>query len=364
MNLGGYDRNSAFKEDRTISRVRITKAMIKIAEERAGEQGDKYYSGLGPEADLKGCLGEVVAEYWMDKNNIEYKSELNSKKHDYRLKNSQYTFDVKTKDRNVRPERKYDCTVPFYNHTFQRSDFFLFVSLQSFYGSRDLKGLKKFEFAYIVGSITYEELKYVGVSYLHDEQDWTNGTVMWTTALNVLMYQLISVKDTVQLFKSDRNVLSQIFKNIQDKKPNLIPLVELNSKLVESMRLKIKSNQLLDRPFPPWTESKHNRLKEIGSMIERKKLFNPLDKAVVALRLNDIQTDLANNDIQQKNYRSLFIYNLKEKGHCLHPRALPDLLKRYKLFFKSDCYNYISSPLPISEVLKGGLSQRKYIRKR
>ncbi|WP_220738574.1 hypothetical protein, partial [Shewanella sp. c952] len=196
MDTKSYNRNLQHPKDRTITRVRISPKLREKAIARARLQSEKENSGLGDEADLKGCLGEVVTEYWMDNNNISYTEKLHSREYDYVLNNSGCTVDVKTKDRNFKPQRGYDCTVPFYNHRYQKPDFFLFVSLLTFDNSNDLRGLEKFEFAFIVGSATYGDLEKVGIAYLRDEQDWSNGTVMWTSALNILMYQLISVTDT------------------------------------------------------------------------------------------------------------------------------------------------------------------------
>lgn len=360
MKSENYNRNNLKGPDRTITKIRITDDIRTLAYQRANQQDEKNHSGLGPEADFKGCLGEVIVEYWMNKVGIHYEPELNNRRNDYRLTNSTYTFDVKTKDRNVKPERSYDCTVPFYNHTYQDSHFFLFVSLQSFKHGNNLELVDKFEFAYIVGSITYEELKNIGISYLHDEQDWTNGTVMWTTALNVQMYQLISVKDTISLFKSDRNTLSQLIESIKKNEEFLIPKVSLNYNLVDAMQKKISSGELLDRPFPPWTNEKHTALENIGKSIEDKIEFNPLDRAVIELRLK--HTDLE-FEIHEE-HKEYFIKKLKEKGFELHKRALPEILKRYNLFYNPETRKNKENTFEICEILTTGLSQKEYIRRR
>lgn len=356
----GYDRGSLSGKDRTITRVRITDDMRKVAKERAKKQKEKNNSGLGSEADFKGCLGEVIVEHWMNRNQIRFLSALDSKKHDYILKSSQYTFDVKTKDRNFEPARGYDCTVPFYNHTYQDSHFFLFVSLKSFRESKGLALEDKFEFGFIVGSITYEELKNIGISYLHDEQDWTNGTVMWTTALNVLMYQLISVKDTVSLFKSDKSTLLSFFEDIEHNRPTVVPNVKANLDLITEMQSKIESKQLLNRPFPPWNDEKHKELKTLGKKIEGKELFNPLDKAVISLRLSNLERDL----VKSEKDRDVFIQNLRGMGHQLHGRALIGLLKRYNLFWKGDCDKLKNSSIDIEKILRKGKTQKQYLRNR
>ena len=67
MNSGKYNRNSPNVPDRTITKIRIADDMRRIASQRASHQDEKDHSGLGSEADFKGCLGEVIAEYWMEK---------------------------------------------------------------------------------------------------------------------------------------------------------------------------------------------------------------------------------------------------------------------------------------------------------
>ena len=195
---------------------------------------------------------------------------------------------------------------------------------------------------------------------MHDEQDWTNGAVMWTTALNVQMYQLISIIDTIALFKSDRETLSQLLENIEKNETTLIPPVRLNRNLIEIMQSKINSGQLLDRPLPPWTDEKHRALKTLGKKIEHKKEYNPLDIAVVELRLENLELDLVNKKKDKNN----FIAQLKKRGHELHWRALPDLLIRYKLFWPASINNQRNSPLEVQQILRNGLSQKQYIRNR
>jgi hypothetical protein len=135
------------------------------------------------------CLGEIIAEYWMQKNGIKFISQLEATTHDYIVNNS-LTIDVKTKDRTVIPRIDYDNTAPLYNHTHQRPDYFLFVSLK-----RDKNNdIRRFSQAYIVGSISYNGLDCIGILFLEGEIDWRNGTKFWTDCLNTEMWQLIPLK--------------------------------------------------------------------------------------------------------------------------------------------------------------------------
>jgi hypothetical protein len=146
-----------------------------------------------------GCLGEVIAEQWMRKNNINFTINLEETTHDY-LVNKKLTIDVKTKDRTVKPKLDYDNSVPLYNHSHQQPDYFFFISLKRD-RSNDGNDIRRFHTAYLVGSISYEELDKVGILFLEGEKDWRNGTKFWTDCLNIEIRQLIPLKETIDIFK-------------------------------------------------------------------------------------------------------------------------------------------------------------------
>lgn len=151
------------------------------------------------EANGIGCLGEVIAEHWMDRHGIKYTAELDNTAYDYRLE-SNLTIDVKTKDRRFKPRSNFDNSAPLYNHEHQKPDYFLFLSLERDKDD-DSNDLRRFHTAHIVGSISYNELDKVGLRFLEGEKDWRNHTKFWTDCLNIEMWQLISNQETVDLFK-------------------------------------------------------------------------------------------------------------------------------------------------------------------
>ena len=119
------------------------------------------------------------------------------------------TVDIKTKDRTVVPKIDYDNSTPLYNHDHQNPDYFLFISLHR---SREIKNgtVRDFHSAYLVGSISYEELDRIGIKFKKDEVDWRNGTKFWTDCLNVQMSQLVSLKETKAIFKGELSAPSQL----------------------------------------------------------------------------------------------------------------------------------------------------------
>lgn len=89
-------------------------------------------------------------------------------------------------------------------------------------------------------------------------------------------------------------------------------------------------------------------------------MFNPLDKAVISLRLSNLERDL----VRSKKNRNDFIQDLIGIGHQLHSRALTGLLKRYKLFWEADCNKLKKSPIDIEKILRKGETQKQFIRNR
>ena len=186
------------------------------------------------EANVVGCLGEVIAEYWMEKYGIKFIAQLNETTHDYKLSNGKI-FDVKTKDRTLKPKDFFDCSVPLYNHSHQKPDFFLFITLErdKYDTSNDIK---RFHTAYIVGSISCEELDRVGLLFLANERDERNGTMFWTDCLNIEMWQLVPIKETIEIFKGER------------VKP--VHEARVNDHQIATMQAQIERGALKPRNFP------------------------------------------------------------------------------------------------------------------
>lgn len=170
----------------------------------------------------------------MKYHNIPFKAELAKTTHDYIINNS-LTIDVKTKDRTVRPKSDYDNSAPLYNHLHQRPDYFLFISLERNTADK-IKGITKFHTAYILGAISYEELNEVGIPFLKDEKDWRNGTKFWTDCLNVEMWQLIPLRESIDIFKGVINSPTS--------------KADVNIKVVNEMRARINKKQLKPRNLP------------------------------------------------------------------------------------------------------------------
>ena len=161
----------------------------------------KVYAGShrGSQANQVGFLGEVVAEEWFRDNRIRFEDCRESTKLDYRVGKG-FTVDVKTKDRTVPPRINFDNSVPLYNHSHQRPQFYLFISLL-----RDKKfeknNIQRYRKAYIVGGIEIEKLDREGKKWNAGDIDPDNGTKFWTACINVSMLQLIPFHELVEIWR-------------------------------------------------------------------------------------------------------------------------------------------------------------------
>lgn len=217
----------------------IPESLLSEAEERALNQQVFNYSHRKEDANKIGCLGEVIFEHWLRSRGIGFKNELKNTTHDYRINN--LTIDVKTKDRNVTPLDYYDNSAPLYNHSHQKPDLFFFISLEKKQNDKS-EGLKNFHSAYLVGSISYEELDKIGIPFLANETDWRNGTKFWTDCLNVEMWQLNSIKETIKIFKGERLSTTEF--------------APLNLSLIQDMERRIASRSIKPRKMPKIVSNK------------------------------------------------------------------------------------------------------------
>ena len=141
------------------------------------------------QANEVGVLGEVVLEEFFQDHHLNYQDARTCTTHDYVME-SGTTVDVKTKERTVRPKSDYDNSIPLYNHTHQRPDFFYFVSLMRT-PDRTTKGVRRFVEAHILGGIAWDQGETLGTRWQAGEVDPANGTQFWTDCLNIRMADLL-----------------------------------------------------------------------------------------------------------------------------------------------------------------------------
>jgi hypothetical protein len=158
-----------------------------LAAERAAEYPILKGSHRGVEANEIGALGEVIAESWLARNDVQFQS-VRTTRTDLVL-SGQKTLEIKTKDRTVAPKLEYEASIPLYNHDHQQPDYYLFVSLERKRGQSS--NLANFHTAHIVGASSVRRMHQHGKVWEAGETDPDNGTTFWTDCLNIKIGKLV-----------------------------------------------------------------------------------------------------------------------------------------------------------------------------
>jgi hypothetical protein len=148
-------------------------------------------------ANEVGVVGEIVVENYLKSSNV-YLVHDDLTTHDYRLKNNK-TIDIKTKDRTVIPKDYYECSVPLYNHSHQRPNFYIFVSLLR---DKNKRGLERFTNAFIVGAARFVDIEEKSVRWEAGQTDPSNGTTFWTDCLNIRIDQCADLDEIIEIWKT------------------------------------------------------------------------------------------------------------------------------------------------------------------
>lgn len=184
----------------TYRRMTLEAELLEAAINRAEDLPVLSNSYRREQANLVGCIGEVVFEQFLSHHQIEFKDVTRSTRRDYVIGKS-LSLDVKTKDRTVRPSMTYENSVPLYNHEHQRPDYYYFVSLLRD-RSASLDDPRRFKEAFLVGGISLPDLEREAVHRKTDEIDPANNTKFWTDCLNVRMDQLESNAAMLEMFRA------------------------------------------------------------------------------------------------------------------------------------------------------------------
>ena len=189
---------------KTYRKMELTKELLDAARSRAASLPVFEGSHRKRQANIVGCIGEVVFERLLEKNGIPFVDHRESTQRDY-VVNERLSLEVTTKDRTVRPKINFDNSVPLYNHEHQRPDFYYFVSLYRVRGE-DEQDIARFREAYLLGGIDLETLDRVGRHWNAGDTDPANGTKFWTACINVSMEQLLSNEQMLRIFTGEGRV--------------------------------------------------------------------------------------------------------------------------------------------------------------
>lgn len=155
-------------------------------------------SHRGFQANVVGCIGEIVFEGFMAFHNVPLIDERYDTRHDYLVGDRMVRLEVKTKERKYWPRPDFDNSVPLYNHAHQRPNYYAFMSLLSDRNA-DQNDISRFTHAFFVGAISIEQLERQGKVWNKGQTDPSNGTTFWTDCINVSMRELISCEDLLFL---------------------------------------------------------------------------------------------------------------------------------------------------------------------
>ena len=176
----------------------LTKEILQEAEERANSLPIFKGSHRKRQANVVGCIGEIVFEKFLQEKKIPYTDHRDSTERDY-LVNGTFSLEVKTKDRTVAPRKDFDNSVPLYNHDHQRPNYYYFISLLRDRAIDDNR-IERFQKAFLMGGIDIDTLDRVGRVWKPGDVDPSNGTTFWTACINVSMTQLVSNSDMLDIF--------------------------------------------------------------------------------------------------------------------------------------------------------------------
>jgi hypothetical protein len=154
--------------------VVITDAMLREAERMAQEMGELRNSIMEGRRNVAGFLGELCFR-------AAFPKAIRANTYDFDLLLNGKSIEVKTKERTVRPQPHYDCTVPAYN-TRQKADFYVFVSL--------LRAKEHYTEGFLLGFIRPEEFRQKATLLRENEVYPANGIRVRADCYNLPVSQL------------------------------------------------------------------------------------------------------------------------------------------------------------------------------
>jgi hypothetical protein len=177
--------------------VRLHEHHYAAAEEAASKLPIYKGSHRGLEANIVGCLGEIVFMEYLTQEGVAYQEAFETT-HDITIVGSG-RLDIKTKDRTVPPKPTYEASVTLYNHDHQDVHYWGFVSLQR--GTAKPRYAESFHLAHIVGVANRAILDRFGKVWKEGETDPANGTKFWTGCINTNIGNLKPIREAVAIWK-------------------------------------------------------------------------------------------------------------------------------------------------------------------
>jgi hypothetical protein len=169
--------NPAFtKDEHGYIKVPVTEHMLMVAKQKAGTLGVLKNSIRNGSGNVVGYLGQLAVL----KAIVGVKHEDT---YDYDLVSDGYRYEVKTKDRTVRPLPHYCCSVAKFNCT-QHTDYYIFASTYRARGSYD------YETVYVLGYIYFSEYFHNATFLKKGDVDPSNNFTVHADCFNLPISKL------------------------------------------------------------------------------------------------------------------------------------------------------------------------------
>ena len=175
-----------------LKKIKLSDEVLNKAKEYS--KGKKYKRSMrGEEGTNIGAIGEYVAKEYLEAlgmDVLDNRDTESATKYDFLVNGKK--VEVKTKDRTVPPKSFYECSVPLYNHSHQKPDWFVFLSLHRV----DTPYMKssRYEDAYILGASTYEHIQEEGITVMKGEVDESNGWMCRESCINLPIDRLFGIE--------------------------------------------------------------------------------------------------------------------------------------------------------------------------
>ncbi len=179
-------------------KIKLDDTYYEMAMERYNSMPVYKLSHRGAPANLVGAIGEIVFEEALKRSGIPFEP-LYTTQHDLLMFGTK-TLEIKTKDRTVSPQAKFEVSLNAYNHEHQVADYYAFISLQRERG--DEEDVQRFHTAWILGMANQRIVHGNKKLWKAGETDPSNGMTFWTDTWNLYVDQLVPFNVAIQKLKT------------------------------------------------------------------------------------------------------------------------------------------------------------------
>ena len=178
-----------------LKKIKLSDEVLSKAKEYS--KGKTYKRSMrGEQGTNVGAIGEYVAKDYLEGFGLAVSDNRGTEtatQYDFLVNGK--SVEVKTKDRTVPPKSFYECSVPLYNHSHQKPDWFIFLSLHRI--DTPYMDDSWYEDAYILGMTTYDFIEKEGITVMKGEVDESNGWMCKESCINLPIDKLSGVEQFI-----------------------------------------------------------------------------------------------------------------------------------------------------------------------